>query len=161
MTINEQILQACRDWAMSVLGLTDNAQVVLAQRGPDSGPAPRPPALVLDLQTIASPVGTVEWAYASGQAVTIGHRTAALVVTGLGEQTTDWLEDLTLRVEEATPFGVCIAALGPILDLSAFRDTGLLPVYSVEFVVNYAVNTSSPAVAALTFPVTVSQNGNP
>lgn len=155
MSVVEQVLSEVREWVMLTLGITAEDRVIFASRGPTPGPFPGAPCLILDLSTVSSAVGTVESLPLAAGEVILGRRTAGLTITGYGMESADWIEELSLRVDEA-PVGFCIAPLGDTIDVSALQETGFEQTYSREFTLYYAVNVTRAATAALNFPVTVS-----
>lgn len=93
----EQLIQAARTWAKTLLGLTDS-QVIPQMQGDDHGPAPEGSYLVVMLSSFGTDTGTVAIVYdqATSKEKRRAPRTATLNMYGYGDEAEDWLQTLAM-----------------------------------------------------------------
>jgi hypothetical protein len=140
MTFRNDLIQATRTWAKSCLGLTD-AQIVPVMRGSTNKYMRLSlPYLTVNLTVLEIENGVDMTLHNASGRVTVGNRYATLRLTGYGEETEDWLRELTLRLDEYNQdYGTLVNTLSGVMDVSQAYDEHIEHQYVKDIRLDYRV----------------------
>lgn len=142
MTLRNTQIQAARTWCKAALGLTD-AQIVPVMRGSTNKFMRLPlPYMTVNLTPVDDENG-VDWTgmNALGEKLTVGNRVATLRLIGYGEETSDWLTELGMRLDEfPEDNGTLVNTLGPLVDVSRQHDEYMEHQYAKDFRLDYRLS---------------------
>lgn len=143
-TARETIIQACREWIKTVIGWDDHCgavRVIKAQKGPDKGPRPALPYLVVNLDVFGRTIGTDETVNKTSGSTSHrkGDRSGVLNVQGFGLGSDDWLEMLALYIHK-TETPLTVSSAGDIIDISEIAGSNIEARFSRDFDISYVVD---------------------
>ena len=146
MSLYEDITQAFREWVRLELGFTEveaSTKVIPAERGALKGSRPPLPFLEVSLLQPGRPIGTDESRVTAAGRLKRGTREGSVRVTGYGEETSDWIEVLTMTDHQRSS-PLSIVQMSPMFDTSQMHETSIEPRFVKDFYIAYAIMPITP-----------------